>query len=259
MNTEVRDDGLAAGKQNVLGPDVTMDDRVAMAGRSRPALSGAVRCSETQGGIMNVSRSKSSLPRFLACALLLVFASSCMTPWRRQPGDPRSIIEAKQPTQIRLWRAGGSVVLENPTIVGDSLVGWSTEGQMSARVATPLDQIRAVETRGIDGGKTALAVLGVAATVALIAAIASYDPPPKEPATCKPGDEGKICSCPLVYSWDGETWRLDSGTFGGAITRAAARTDVDNLVYATPTDGVRICRRTLFGPHYLERCLVVSE
>lgn len=33
MNTEVRDDGLAAGKQNVLGPDVTMDDGVAMAAR----------------------------------------------------------------------------------------------------------------------------------------------------------------------------------------------------------------------------------
>ena len=177
MNTEVRDDGLAAGKQNVLGPDVTMDDRVAMAGRRRPALSGAVRCSETHGGIMNVSRSKSSLPRFLACALLLVFASSCMTPWRRQPGDPRSIIEAKQPTQIRLWRAGGSVVLENPTIVGDSLVGMSTERQSSAttpyRVATPLDQIRAVETRGIDGGKTALAVLGVGALVAVIVAAAA--------------------------------------------------------------------------------------
>jgi hypothetical protein len=36
-----------------------------------------------------------------------------------------------------------------------------------------------------------------------------------------------------VYSWDGQDWRLDSGTFGGAITRGATRTDVDNLVYAT--------------------------
>ncbi|MGH7514823.1 MAG: hypothetical protein ACREOQ_18100 [Gemmatimonadales bacterium] len=47
-----------------------------------------------------------------------------------------------------------------------------------------------------------------------------------------------INSCPLVYSWDGTTWRLDSGTFGGAIARALARTDVDNLDFATPQDGI---------------------
>jgi hypothetical protein len=40
-----------------------------------------------------------------------------------------------------------------------------------------------------------------------------------------------------VYSWDGSTWRLDSGTFGGAIAPALARTDVDNLMYAVPENG----------------------
>jgi hypothetical protein len=40
-------------------------------------------------------------------------------------------------------------------------------------------------------------------------------------------------SGPLVYSWDGRRWRLDSGTFGGAIMSASTRTDVDNLLYAT--------------------------
>jgi hypothetical protein len=45
-------------------------------------------------------------------------------------------------------------------------------------------------------------------------------------------------SCPLVYSWDGKNWRLDSGTFGGAIVRALARTDVDNLDFVRPQDGV---------------------
>jgi len=44
-------------------------------------------------------------------------------------------------------------------------------------------------------------------------------------------------SCPLVYSWDGATWRLDSGTFGGAITEGAARTDVDNLIHLEPVAG----------------------
>ena len=44
-------------------------------------------------------------------------------------------------------------------------------------------------------------------------------------------------SCPLVYSWDGSGWRLDSGTFGGAIMRALQRTDVDNLDHLVVIDG----------------------
>jgi hypothetical protein len=45
-------------------------------------------------------------------------------------------------------------------------------------------------------------------------------------------------SCPLVYSWDGKHWRLDSGTFGGAIVRALTRTDVDNLDFARSQHGL---------------------
>ena len=44
-------------------------------------------------------------------------------------------------------------------------------------------------------------------------------------------------SCPLVYSWDGSGWRLDSGTFGGAIMRALQRTDVDNLDHLVAIEG----------------------
>jgi hypothetical protein len=47
-----------------------------------------------------------------------------------------------------------------------------------------------------------------------------------------------VYSCPLVYSWGGREWRLDSGTFGGAITRGLARTDVDNLAYAVTDNGI---------------------
>ncbi len=184
---------------------------------------------------MNVSRSKPQGTRFVAYVLLLAFASSCMGPWRVQSGDARSIVEAKRPNKIRVYRSGGSgVELENPTIVGDSLVGMSTQPRPSVRVAMPLDQIRAVETRGIDGGKTTALVLGVGALVAVIAMATAPEPR----RSCTRGEFSGSCSCPFVYSWDGETWRLDSGTFGGAITRAAARTDVDNLVYATPTDRV---------------------
>jgi len=47
-----------------------------------------------------------------------------------------------------------------------------------------------------------------------------------------------LSSCPLVYSWDGKHWRLDSGTFGGAIVRALTRSDFDNLDFATTQHGI---------------------
>ena len=52
-----------------------------------------------------------------------------------------------------------------------------------------------------------------------------------------PGTDWGIGSCPLVYSWDGRRWRLDSGTFGGALAPALARTDVDLLEHATAAGG----------------------
>ncbi len=168
---------------------------------------------------MNVSRSKPPALRFLACVLLLAFASSCTT-WRSQSGDTQSIIRAEQ--RIRVNRTDGSrVVLENPTIVGDSLVGMTTDRQTSGsiqyRLAVPLDQIGAVETEEIDGGRTALAVLGAGALVAVIVAavapLASDTVSDLELEACR--RTGKICSCPFVYSWDGESWRLDSGIAGG--------------------------------------------
>ena len=115
---------------------------------------------------MNVSRSKPPVTRFLACVLLLTYAPGCTT-WRSQSGNTPSIIEAKQPTCIRVVRSDGSrFVLENPTIIGDSLVGMLRPGPGSVfRAAIHLHEIGAVETREID----VLAVLEVVATgVALI-------------------------------------------------------------------------------------------
>ena len=88
----------------------------------RAGFARAVRCSEMHGEIMKVSRSKPPVARFLACVPLLAFASSCTT-WRSQSGKTQSIIEAEQPTRMRVNRTDGSrLVLENPTIVGDRAI-----------------------------------------------------------------------------------------------------------------------------------------
>ncbi|MCK6560026.1 hypothetical protein L6R21_12600 [bacterium] len=44
-------------------------------------------------------------------------------------------------------------------------------------------------------------------------------------------------SCPFVYSFDGKQYVRDSETFGGAIFRAAQRTDLDNLDHLTEVNG----------------------
>ena len=44
-------------------------------------------------------------------------------------------------------------------------------------------------------------------------------------------------SCPLVYSFDGKKYLLDSETFSGAIIKAAQRTDWDNLDYLEEIKG----------------------
>jgi hypothetical protein len=193
---------------------------------------------------MIVSRSRVPTTRILAGILLMTYTYGCMGQWRTQAGDAQSIIEAEGPKEIRLWRPDGSTThLEDPSIEGDSVVGVSVQERGRAatrqRLAVPLDEISAVDARGVDGGRTAAAVLGVALAAALIVVVATAEPHDKT-VSCSDSEffGGEICSCPFVYSWDGKAWRLDSGTFGGAITRGAARTDVDNLIYATPTDGV---------------------
>ncbi len=127
----------------------------------RPALAEAVRCSERYGEIMTFSRSQPPATRFLAWVLLLVFASGCMG-WRSQSGDTQSIIEAKQPTQIRLVRSDGSrFVLENPTIIGDSLVGMLRPGPGSVfRAAIPLHEVGPIEIEEIDERRTVLEIGG---------------------------------------------------------------------------------------------------
>ena len=52
------------------------------------------------------------------------------------------------------------------------------------------------------------------------------------------GGDGGYASCPQVYSWDGSSWRLDSGTFGGAFAEPLELTDLDNLDRPVPDRGI---------------------
>jgi hypothetical protein len=64
----------------------------------------------------------------------------------------------------------------------------------------------------------------------LIANSIEEPPPPPPPSSFK-------FSCPYVYSFDGNKYIIDSETFGGAIFKAAQRTDLDNLDYLKESKG----------------------
>jgi hypothetical protein len=174
--------------------------------------------------------------RFTLLAAFGLQATGCLS-WKRQTVSPDQVL-ARNPTQVRVRLGnGGRLVVAQPTIIGDSLIGARAgtvpPNAAPPRLAVALADIQSLEVQRVNGGKTALLIAGLGITALVVIAAATYDGPfgdgPKEhPAV----------SCPLVYSWDGASWRLDSGTFGGAVAPALARTDLDNLVYATTPNGL---------------------
>lgn len=177
-----------------------------------------------------------ALPRRIAMLVTLCAYLSACTSWKTQSVAPEQVFLTKQPKQVRVTRADQSrLVLVNPEITGDSLVGElpgsGKQGQPSRRAGVPLAEVKQVAIQGVDAGKTILLGVGLGVTALVVIAAATYDSPSLV------DDNHPAVSCPLVYSWDGEGWRLDSGTFGGAIAAALARTDVDNLLYATAQAG----------------------
>jgi hypothetical protein len=168
--------------------------------------------------------------RAIASVVLASFLSAC-TSWRSRPVAAESLTRS-HPTLARLFLADRVIQVRDAVIEGDSLIGrWN-----SVRIAVATSEVRRLEVNVFDGGKTALLVAGIGVTAIVIIAAGANEPPPSSTPICS----GEQCgfSCPLVYSWDGQEWRLDSGTFGGAIMRALARLDVDNLDAAVAQDGI---------------------
>ncbi|HEX9582036.1 MAG TPA: hypothetical protein VF970_13105 [Gemmatimonadales bacterium] len=176
-----------------------------------------------------------------ALLLLTLMLQACMQ-WIPQRRSIPAVLEAGSERRLRVIQADGEVVvLRRPRIVADSVLGEAHfgRGQWRAR-AVALSNVRRVEVERVNARRTigATTLAGVAAAV-IIAAATYEPPPPPPPPPSSSGCSGTDCyiSCPLVYSWDGNRWRLDSGTFGGAIMRALQRTDLDNLDFATAQDG----------------------
>ena len=164
----------------------------------------------------------------------LTFGAGCHS-WRRKPLTSHQQVLTKSP-DVRVTLADGrKVELSKTRLSGDSIVGLVQffNGKM-APAGVPLDQVVRLEVREFSTGKTLLLAAGVTAVVVAVAAAASGS---GSSGTSTPVDTTMTWSCPLVYSWNGEHWRLESGTFGGAMAPALTRTDVDVLESAASVDG----------------------
>ncbi len=187
----------------------------------------------------------------LALFAVLVFVFPGCTVWKVNRTRPEELVATTQPAVIRVTGPDRrKVEIWYPVVAGDSLVSgpprprkksgrstW-TRDEKYPRAAMALADVRSVEVQGVSASRTTLVILGMGATLAALIVAGSFSGP-TEPSPWSHSE-----SCPLLYSWDGKAWQLDSGTFGGAILEPLARTDVDNLEHATAADGLLRLRMT---------------
>jgi hypothetical protein len=104
--------------------------------------------------------------RPLAAILLSLQVASC-TSWRVASVSPAQLIAEEQPAKIRVTRSDGTrLVLHQPSVQGDSLVGSHAAGIAGPDRAVALVDVTAVARRRGDTGRTVLLGVGVAALLA---------------------------------------------------------------------------------------------
>ena len=94
-------------------------------------------------------------------ALMLILLTTACTSWRVEPLAPQALL-ARNPSTLRVMRTDSSMlVLQDPELRGDTLVGTGARG---AQVRVPLDSVRQTSTRRFSPLKTFGVLVGMAAT-----------------------------------------------------------------------------------------------
>ncbi len=178
------------------------------------------------------------LRQAIAAGLGALCLSGCMS-WQKVHQQPADLLARHPHTTVRVvLHDGGRLLLRQPFIRSDSLGGVTDSTNPSAPpVLVALKDVHHLEIEQVDAGRTFLAVAAIGASTALVVSAAEAIGKLSAPRPSAGSMNIKI-SCPLVYSWDGHHWRLDSGTFGGAVTEGLQRTDLDNLDYVQAEGGV---------------------
>ncbi len=114
-----------------------------------------------------------TLRRLTCCLLLPAFLAGCSS-WYVQEVGPQQLITEDQPGKIRVTLTDGSqVVLEQPRVSGDTLMGRiaskgvTPSGEMfvSEQMSIPLSDVADVAIQKTDAGKTTALILGTVVVV----------------------------------------------------------------------------------------------
>ncbi|MCJ7629577.1 MAG: hypothetical protein MUO50_14470 [Longimicrobiales bacterium] len=160
--------------------------------------------------------------------ILALLCSGCVSTKQIQRTDWGAIPSGQKITVTVL--DGTRSNLSTAAVYQDHLEGTVLDQDLAADVRIPLDSIEYIEIRRVNLGPVVVLAAGVAAGVVIGAALGKDDtrplPRPEPPS-----------SCPLVYSFDGSDYVLDSETFSGALAQGLERVDLDNLEHLAESDG----------------------
>ena len=109
--------------------------------------------------------------------LAAVLLNGCVMNWQAQSAPPAQVIQSSGETEIRVTlNAGGNVVIRDPWVEGDSLVGWQQPPGDPAEVAVVrraygLSDVRTVSVKKSNTGANIAigAAIGAAVFVASVA------------------------------------------------------------------------------------------
>ena len=130
-----------------------------------------------------------TLRRLTCCLLLPVYLAGCSS-WYVQEVSPQQLVTEEQPGKIRVTLTDGSqVVLEQPRVSGDTLMGNAPKVAPSGKVVVsqqvniPLSDVADVAIQRTDAGKTTglilgtLLVVGAAVFIIFITTFEIFDQP----------------------------------------------------------------------------------
>ncbi|MEW6051117.1 MAG: hypothetical protein AB1644_08680 [Candidatus Zixiibacteriota bacterium] len=110
----------------------------------------------------------------------------------------------------------------------------------SIQLVIPVDQIEQVWVKNRVHGKTTGLIIGAIIDAAVIAAVIAFAASGGMDMSLTSSSSNGTWSCPFIYSFDGQKYHRQAEVFGGAIFRAAQRTDWVTLDSLRDVDGV--CR-----------------
>jgi hypothetical protein len=128
-------------------------------------------------------RSRSVVRRL--AALLMIGCQTACSVWKTSAVSPQEVVARETPKSVRVTRSDGrQVVLVRPLVAGDSLRGerpdQSDANHPQQQSAVPLSDIRKMDVRRVDAGRTALLIAGLGLTAAaatMVIVLASIDEP----------------------------------------------------------------------------------